>query len=780
MRQLSRVTAEAALLVTSFVACISLTRLFTNEEFLPNLLWIVSIAHIVALVARRLRLGFLLSAVISVTSLVLACSAFFYNDQSYYLLPTTASLGVLQQDLQAAAVIFNEDVVPVEPVAGFIVIATAFLWLGAFLSDTSAFRRKRPIEALVPTTTVFVFTALMGTAEQQIRYGILFTAAITALLIAMRGLNIACNEQMSPTNSTRGVAVVLRNGVIFGLLIVAMAGLAINQLPTAVSQPRYDIDDLNNSRPTRNVISPLVSISASLVNQSDEEVFSVRVAENDFDYWRLMALTEFDGNQWQRTSRFNDLNNSSALANTHNTSNRRLVTQTITKTAQSSNDIYLPVANELHRVVDDGGLSLEYEQDTGALVYSAAAQALAEQGFTYTVESLVPVYDPAQLPVRSSAAADSDFVAEYTQLPPNCTPSEESANGQCWPQRITDLAQQVTAPANNDYQRVRLLQDFFRNPQNFRYDLNVAKSHNVTTAEQFLFEVRRGYCEQFASVFAAMARSLGIPTRVAVGYTWGTWDELRQEYVVRGHHAHAWPEVYFADVGWVVFEPTPGRNRGHDSSITGLAVAAQYPSNEGGVTFVDDIAPSPVLPTNTFTDNLASPISPNATPDTIPTGNTTGASAGTQSSPRFALIAAIFGVVVAAILCLVPASRVAKRHMRLRLATHKPLLRAELAWDDATNALKLLGISATPHQTPVEFARQVNRTRTDMGALTQLASHLTTLRYAEFATVGDSTASSNVKSLTKQAVATSKELVKFCRKLAGVRKVVFAAFDPRS
>ncbi len=71
-------------------------------------------------------------------------------------------------------------------------------------------------------------------------------------------------------------------------------------------------------------------------------------------------------------------------------------------------------------------------------------------------------------------------------------------------------------------------------------------------------QTRRGYCEMFAGTYAAMARSIGLPSRVAVGFTPGDADpDDPTLYTVRGEHAHAWPEVYFGGVGWVRFEPTP-------------------------------------------------------------------------------------------------------------------------------------------------------------------------------------------------------------------------------
>ncbi len=77
---------------------------------------------------------------------------------------------------------------------------------------------------------------------------------------------------------------------------------------------------------------------------------------------------------------------------------------------------------------------------------------------------------------------------------------------------------------------------------------------------------RRGYCEQFAGTYAAFARSIGLPARVAVGFTPGELTD--GVYVVRGQHAHAWPEVWFEGIGWVPFEPTPGRGAPGAQSYT--------------------------------------------------------------------------------------------------------------------------------------------------------------------------------------------------------------------
>ena len=130
-----------------------------------------------------------------------------------------------------------------------------------------------------------------------------------------------------------------------------------------------------------------------------------------------------------------------------------------------------------------------------------------------------------------------------------------------WPRRSPPTP---TTPA----EQARALQDHLRT---FTYSLEVQRGHSEDALEDFLFTTQTGYCEQFAGAFAAMARSIGLPARVAVGFTPG--DEDPDEpglYHVRGEYAHAWPEVYIAGAGWVLYEPTPGRGAPNAEGYTGV------------------------------------------------------------------------------------------------------------------------------------------------------------------------------------------------------------------
>lgn len=780
--QVTAVVAEVSLVAASIVAAISLERLFVDSTFLRDLLLMAVTSHLVAIACRRARFRFGPSAIVSGLTLVLLGSAIFYPNDSSFIFPTSDTIRALTDDLSSAATVFVEESAPVEPLRGFVVSASALVWIGAFLADSAAFRLRSFVEAVASATSVLVFSSLMGVDRDQVAHGVAFTAALTAVALSMRALDKADDDLWTVGGAGPGVSTILRSGAIFGLVVVAAGGLVAPRIPGADSQPLLDVTGLDDPPATRSITSPLVNVSASLVEQSHEEVFSVRVAPEERDYWRLMALTGFDGNQWGRTSNFDEARGQLRSTVDSSGTNRTRLVQTVTKRSRGEDDIFLPAAYELSRVLDDGGVDLEYEVATGALVYHRNSQEAAEQGFSYTIESQVPDYEPSQLPARAAANLSEEFLAEHTQLPPVCGADQSSATHDCWPTRITSLARQVTAGAATDYQRARMLQDFLRNPANFRYDLNVAQRHDIATAEDFLFNVRAGYCEQFASVFAAMARSLGIPTRVAVGYTWGSWDPERREYVVRGHHAHAWPEVYFAEAGWAIFEPTPGRSRPHDSDVTGLADARQYPSNESLI-LSDSVGGATAG--GATNDGLAGPPVPRPSASGV-TSETTSASESGGSSVLFSIVrlALIFVAAVAAVALATPTIKAVRRRRRLLRAADDPVLRGEIAWDDAIKALRLVGFSPNRAQTPLEVAHAAERFSVDLGPIEDLAATLTALRYSDISSE-DSTerdgqsGPSVANELALRAKEASARIVDRCHTLAGLRRVTLAAIDPR-
>jgi hypothetical protein len=164
------------------------------------------------------------------------------------------------------------------------------------------------------------------------------------------------------------------------------------------------------------------------------------------------------------------------------------------------------------------------------------------------------------------------------------------------PLRVVYLAQDVAAAYDNPYDQARALEQFLRQyPYSLEVDLPPAR---VDPVEYFLFDLQRGYCDYYASSMVVMARALGLPARLAVGYLAQPPDEAGVQ-TVRQINGHSWAEVYFAEYGWVEFEPTATFTSPRDTAVTlnpaNFAFEVQPP-------FTDTYTPPPIPP--------ASPIRP--------------------------------------------------------------------------------------------------------------------------------------------------------------------------
>jgi len=200
------------------------------------------------------------------------------------------------------------------------------------------------------------------------------------------------------------------------------------------------------------------------------------------------------------------------------------------------------------RDVYGAGMPLAVDRPADALVYGETdLVGLRLRGATraYTVLGAPSGATEAEL-----RAAGTDYPAwvrdRYLQIP-------ESV-----PARVRDLAKEITAGAVTPYARARAIEAYLRE---IPYSLQVpTPPPGRDVVDWFLFDLRRGYCDYYASAFVVLARSVGVPTRFAMGYATGTWDEDAGVYRVTEQEAHSWPEVFFPRYGWVPFEPTAARH----------------------------------------------------------------------------------------------------------------------------------------------------------------------------------------------------------------------------
>jgi len=125
------------------------------------------------------------------------------------------------------------------------------------------------------------------------------------------------------------------------------------------------------------------------------------------------------------------------------------------------------------------------------------------------------------------------------------------------PQAVTELAEKLTEGAETPYDQAKRLERYLRT---FPYTLDVPKPpQDQDVASYFLFDLKKGYCDYYATSMVVMARAISLPSRLVIGYATGTYQESIGNYIITEADAHSWVEVYFPEIGWVEFEPTGGR-----------------------------------------------------------------------------------------------------------------------------------------------------------------------------------------------------------------------------
>ncbi len=165
-------------------------------------------------------------------------------------------------------------------------------------------------------------------------------------------------------------------------------------------------------------------------------------------------------------------------------------------------------------------------------------------GRIYEATSWFPI--PGDEELKSAGDLYPDWVRDRFLSLPDTLPS-----------RVLTLTRELVASVDTPYEQAKAIENYLRT---FTYTLDLpAPPSDHDVVDHFLFELKRGYCDYYATAFVVMARAAGLPARLVVGYASGTYDSQRGQIVITEAEAHSWAEVYFTDWGWIEFEPTGGR-----------------------------------------------------------------------------------------------------------------------------------------------------------------------------------------------------------------------------
>jgi len=678
--------AEVAFALVSLATVVSLRRVFAGGEWFAPLVVHVVAAHATVTWLRRRQVAAPVAALVAGAVALVVIAWVHAGQATTFGIPTLSTVDLLLTSVNDAFTQFGDIKAPTPPLEGFLVASAVAVWAGAVVGDWAAFRADAAVEAVLPAAALFGVASVLGADVGRIPLAGLWIATVLAFVLARRADRLGRTSTWVGDHRSRGPQALVLLGIGLAVVATVVAAVVGPRLPGAESEAVVSLTDLGDDAPgTRVTVSPLVDIRSRLVQQANVEVFTVRSDQRA--YWRLTSLDRFDGTIWSSNGSYGkssgDLDDGVPVA-----SERIVFDQQFTISALSQ--IWLPAAYEPQAVqVSD---PVRYDEISGTLIVDT--EVPTSDGTAYAVRSALPQHLPDAL-AAASREVPSDIAERYLDLPADFSPD------------IRALAAEVTAGSTSGYEQSMRLQGFFR--EQFTYDLEVDLDHGIGDMQEFLFSVRAGYCEQFAGSFAAMARSLGLPARVAVGFTQGVADPADPTlYRVRGEHAHAWPEVYLGEYGWVAFEPTPGRGAPFAEQYTGVPEQQTQSGGGGGAaTTVPATPPTEVPSPDTSVPGQTPPVFPEEPGADVGTGGEAEAEPNPWPLRLVAAAAIALGALVLYLLAVL-AVAVGGRLLRRRRAD-SAVARIALAWDESVAAARRAGIGVRPSATHRQAADQIAR-----------------------------------------------------------------------
>jgi transglutaminase-like putative cysteine protease len=603
---------------------------------------------------------------------------------------------------------------PVDAAAGVLLMAAAGIGLIAILVDLVTVTLAKPAVAGLALLAVYcVPVSILGDGTSWAWF-ILAALAYLGLLavegqerISAWGRSLSGARSGTPPallTSGTGARQATAIAVTLAVLVPALLPTFTRGLAGYGSFGNGDGDG-----PKVNILNPILDIRRNLTEQSDDVALTYRTSVSRPGPLRVVADEVFDGTLWSpSTDRIPTENRvQDGLTDPPGLTPEiaRTVDQTMISIGPLLNQTYLPLPYPAT------GVSIR-----GSWIYNSSTLDVLGQnertaGLSYDVTHLT--VSPTAEQLQSAPSPDREFVAATTELPEV-------------PELVRSEARRIAGTGSTYEQAVRL-QRYFRTVGGFTYSVEAplgegADDGSLDVMEAFL-TVKRGYCVHFASAMAVMARSLGIPARVAVGFlpgrqategTPGTW-------VVTFREAHAWPELYFQGVGWVRFEPTPAVQTGTPPTWS-LGTDGEESPTPTSTSTVMSSASASIRPDDESDDSASSPTGLAAVLDAVPW--------------RGVLVLAVLAM-LALLPHLVAAVRRAWRWRSARTRSD----RAEAAWDVLRSRCADLGVtwpsSLTPRGVRDRLVASHELAAPARDALARLVADLETARYAPDLGSGD-------------------------------------------
>jgi transglutaminase-like putative cysteine protease len=489
-----------------------------------------------------------------------------------------------------------------DPVFDPVVVALVWsvaIWIVSSWAGWGVRRLERPLLALAPAGTLLI-TTLAYTSRQ-------ITSLSSFLAITLLLLGFSSHQSRERRWKTKGIDYSRELGLEVGFIVVPITAvlvalaivfpsISIWEIPSLVqntfggpgAQTKPVMDSLGlEPLPAQPVaLSDLRSpglprghLLGSGPELSQEVALLINTGQLPVDptgarflppppnyYWRSLTYDIYTGRGWRTSNTEEYTYEAGGVAGPTERPGWRPLRQQVEAVGKAGNLLY--TAGEL--ITADQTFNVNWRGPENP--FAATVEVT-----TYRADSLVPLALTEE-DLRGANVIYPEWVEEqgYLSLPEQL------------PERVLNLARDLTATAPTPYDRAKAIETYLRH---FTYTLELPEPPvSRDMVDYFLFDLEQGYCDYYASAMVVLARAAGLPARLAVGYASGAYDPLTAKYIVTEAEAHSWPEIYFPEYGWIYFEPTAGRRE-----IDRSSGAAEADRAEAASTPLEPLAPPPQL-----------------------------------------------------------------------------------------------------------------------------------------------------------------------------------------
>ncbi|MFC8717238.1 transglutaminaseTgpA domain-containing protein [Kitasatospora sp. NPDC057198] len=471
------------------------------------------------------------------------------SSMAFGLLPGPDAVDRISSLLSQGGTDVQDYAIPAPATDGLRLIVVGSVALVAVLVDALAVTYRRAAAAGLPLLALYSVAGGLAESPGGMWLWFLFAAAGYLALLYTEGQDRLTRwgrvfhgtgrSAVALSNGGRRIGVIaLTAAVLLPVFVPAVGSGMFGDLGSHSDQAGGGTGDGKDGVRSLNLV---VALTANLRSSDDTELltFSTDSPEADQLYLRIAELSEFNGQEWLTGEQ--DLQPmpttvpgpEGLMPNLPTTSVRTNIT-----ISDQLSTAWLPMPYPMSWVELPSTANWRFDP-VGRTVSGTNGQK--SKGLSYSVGSVSVNATAAQL--RNAGPAPADITGRYLELPSNL------------PSVVADTAKDVTRGKNTPYDRAVALQQYFTSG-GFTYNTKIDSRTGPDAIAKFLQD-KEGFCVHFAATMAAMSRSLGIPARVAIGFTPGSGSGGNR--VVRSSNYHAWPELYFNGFGWMRFEPTPNR-----------------------------------------------------------------------------------------------------------------------------------------------------------------------------------------------------------------------------